>query len=58
MYIWAGTGCRSDVVERHNLSTFTYEQRHLTIRFDKIAWESLSRIDAGSGSIDFLRSAD
>ena len=30
MYIWAGTGCRSDVVERLNLSTFTYEQRHLT----------------------------
>ena len=30
MYIWGGTGCRSDVVERLNLSTFTYEQRHLT----------------------------
>ena len=30
MYIWAGTGCRTDVVERLNLSTFTYEQRHLT----------------------------
>ena len=30
MYIWAGSGCRTDVVERLNLSTFTYEQRHLT----------------------------
>ena len=30
MYIWGGDGCRSDVVERLNLSTFTYEQRHLT----------------------------
>ena len=30
MYIWAGSRCRSDVVERLNLSTFTYEQRHLT----------------------------
>ena len=30
MYIWAGRGCRTDVVERLNLSTFTYEQRHLT----------------------------
>ena len=30
IYIWAGTGCRTDVVERLNLSTFTYEQRHLT----------------------------
>ena len=30
MYIWAGTGCRTDVVERLDLSTFTYEQRHLT----------------------------
>ena len=30
MYIWAGTGCRTDVVGRLNLSTFTYEQRHLT----------------------------
>ena len=30
MYIWTGRGCRSDVVERLNLSTFTYEQRHLT----------------------------
>ena len=30
MYIWAGRRCRTDVVERLNLSTFTYEQRHLT----------------------------
>ena len=30
MYIWGGTGCRTDVVERLNLSTFTYKQRHLT----------------------------
>ena len=30
MYIWAGSGCRTDVVEGLNLSTFTYEQRHLT----------------------------
>ena len=30
MYIWAGSGCRTDVVERLNLSTFTYKQRHLT----------------------------
>ena len=30
MYICAGRGCRTDVVERLNLSTFTYEQRHLT----------------------------
>ena len=30
MYIWAGRGCRTDVFERLNLSTFTYEQRHLT----------------------------
>ena len=30
MYIWAGDRCRSDVVERLNLSTFTYEQRQLT----------------------------
>ena len=30
MYNWAETGCRTDVVERLNLSTFTCEQRHLT----------------------------
>ena len=30
MYIWAGRGCRTDVVEILNLSTFTYEQSHLT----------------------------
>ena len=30
MYIWVGRGCRTDVVERLNLSTLTYEQRHLT----------------------------
>ena len=30
MYIWAGRGCRTDVVEKLNLSTFTYEQRHIT----------------------------
>ena len=30
MYIWAGSGYRTDVVERLNLSTLTYEQRHLT----------------------------
>ena len=29
MYIWGGSGCRTDVVERLNLSTLTYEQRHL-----------------------------
>ena len=30
MYIWAGETCRSNVVERLNLSTFTYEQMHLS----------------------------
>ena len=30
MYTWGGSGCRTDVVERLNLSTLTYEQRHLT----------------------------
>ena len=30
MYIWTGSRCKTDVVERLNLSTFTYEQRHLT----------------------------
>lgn len=26
MYIWAGVGCRSDVIERFNISTFACEQ--------------------------------